>query len=174
MRMDRRLCGTRISTVDYQLQDEKKSQIFLQDKNGSKKRDLISHGFCFHVEGECNQTISGHDKKKGKKNIQKRVWVCVVDSIEVKIIIICFRDFSLETEKKNIFGGLGLYCELEGSVLWGLEGVHFGIWGEKYYLKIIGIYMISSSRASFFHLFFLVVRLMDNGCTCCVVGVFGY
>ena len=139
-------------TISYRTR--KKVKFFCKIKTGVKKETSSHMAFVFMLKESAIKLYLDMTKKKGKKNIQKRVRVCVVDSIEVKIIIICFRDFSLETEKKNIFGGLGLYCELEGSVLWGLEGVHFGIWGEKYYLKIIGIYMISSSRASFFHLSF--------------------
>lgn len=84
--------------------------------------------------------------------------VCVVDSIEVKIIIICFREmFHFEREKKK-FGGLGLYTASWRAVC-GLEGVHFGIWGRKILFKnnryLHDKFLQSVFFASFFFTFFL-------------------
>ena len=175
MRMDRRLCGTRISTVDYQLQDEKKSQIFLQDKNGSKKRDLISHGFCFHVEGECNQTISGHDKKKRKeKHPKESMGVCRWQHWSKNNYHLFQRFFTRDRKKKYIRGAWAL-LRVGGQCVVGVGGCTFRYLGRKILFKNNRYLHDKFLQSVFFSsFFFLVVRLMDNGCTCCVVGVFGY
>lgn len=73
--------------------------------------------------------------------------MCVMTAFEVIIIICIKRCFHVGEKQNKKFRGAWALLRVGGQCVGEMEGVHFGILGEKYYLKIIGIYMISSSRA---------------------------